>query len=309
LTGGYDRTVKLWNPSRRDPADSSDCIWPSPEYDKDVPVDELPRAFCVQTYDNASYPVSCVAPTSDGTQLCIAADRNLWVVDLITKQTLRKYSGQHLGRINSVATGSDLYVTGSYDAKVMVWDAKNRGSSAPIQVFSDAKDSVTSVQIVPDSAAIRTASVDGCVRTYDVRYGRVTIDKVQSPITGMAMTRDEQFVALSCLDGRIRLVEADGQGQLVNTYEGSHSAGQYGLECCVLANDAYVLSGSQDGRATIYDLVRATPVQQLVGHRDRPVCSVAACPLRDRTDVVLTAGYDGSAVVWCHDASRHFRDP
>lgn len=211
LTGGYDRTVKLWNPSRRDPVDTADNLWASAEDGNDVHVDRLPRAFCVQTYDNASYPVSCVAPTSDGTQLCIAADRNLWIVDLITKQTLRKYSGQHLGRINSVATGSDLYVTGSYDAKVMVWDAKNRGASTPIQVLPDAKDSVTSVLIVPDAATIRTASVDGCVRTYDIRYGRVTIDQVPSPITGMAMTRDEQFVALSCLDGRIRLVEADGQ--------------------------------------------------------------------------------------------------
>jgi mitogen-activated protein kinase organizer 1 len=276
--------------------------------------EDLPRAFCIQTYDNASYPVSAVATYKD-TTLCFAGDKSCWIVDMITKQTLRKYSGSqfHTGRVNAVDAGSDLYVTGSYDSTVMIWDAKNRGPSTPIQVLKDAKDSITAVQIAPDSCVIRSASVDGCLRTYDIRYGRITVDQLSSPITGIAGTHDGQFMAASCLDGCIRLLEVDngqqqnqpGQQALVNTYEGSHVAGQYGLGCCVLSDDSYIVSGSQDGRAAIYDLVRGECVGRLGRtdlHSGRPVCSVAA----QNSNVVLTAGYDGNAIVWCPDSAKHF---
>jgi mitogen-activated protein kinase organizer 1 len=241
---------------------------------------------------------------------------------MVTKQTLRKYSGSlfHTGRVNALSVGSDLYATGSYDSTVMIWDAKNRGPSAPIQVLKDAKDSVTAVQIDPDSCLIRSASVDGCLRTYDVRHGRMTVDQLSSPITGIAGTRDGQYVAASCLDGCIRLLEVDnGQQQnqpgdqqaLVNTYEGSHAAGQYGLGCCVLPSDAYVVSGSEDGRAAVYDLVRGDCVGHLDGNRlhgGRPVCAVEAHPLRQHknSNVVLTAGYDGNAIVWSPDGANYF---
>jgi mitogen-activated protein kinase organizer 1 len=330
VTGGYDRTVRLWNPARIDPAAASKKkkkhTLPHDGAEPQAPVErieELPRAFCIQTYDNASYPVSAVAVYRD-TNLCIAADKNCWIVDMVTKQTVRKLSGSrfHAGRVNAVDAGSDLYATASYDSTVMLWDAKNRGGAAPIQVLKDAKDSVTAVQIVPDSGTIRSASVDGCVRTYDARYGRLIADQLPSPITGMAGTHDGQFVAASCLDGCIRLLEVEDRpgpsapapGQppaaLVNTYEGSHAAGQYGLGCCVLSNDSYVVSGSQDGRAAVYDLVRGDCVQRLAGihRRSRPVCAVAAHPIRQhqRSAAVVTAGYDGNAIVWCDDGASYF---
>lgn len=45
---------------------------------------------------------------------------------------------------------------------------------APIQTLNDAKDSITSVVI--QDATITTGSVDGFVRTYDLRMGQLQSD-------------------------------------------------------------------------------------------------------------------------------------
>jgi hypothetical protein len=46
----------------------------------------------------------------------------------------------------------------------------------PIQVLDDAKDSVTSIQI--KNYEIMTGSVDGKLRTYDLRAGQLTVDVI-----------------------------------------------------------------------------------------------------------------------------------
>lgn len=224
--------------------------------------------------------------------------------DVVTGQAKRRFQG-HFGRINSVAIGrgAELFLSASYDATVRIWDGRSH-SREPIQILKEAKDSVTDVRAVQDDAQalIRTASVDGVVRTYDVRRGIVKCDDNHSPITGMAPTRDGRCVAASCLDGNIRLCDAES-GELLNSYgEGGrhHVAGRYGLECCVTADDATIVSGSEDGRAVLYDLVRGVEVQSLRGH-SRAVCSIAAHPDPEFCHAVITTSYDGSAVVWAGD--------
>jgi mitogen-activated protein kinase organizer 1 len=242
--------------------------------------------------------------------LAAASDKTLVVYDIVTTKPLHRIQGQHYGRINAVALGpqAQTYLTASYDATVKLWDGRNRSSREPIQVLKDAKDSVTSVHVGSNndakkssssssSSIIRTASVDGVVRTYDLRKGILQMDDMGSPITGMAPTLDGLCLAVSCLDGVIRLLEIESGG-LLNTYKYHHKAGQFGLHCCLSCDDATIISGSEDGSAVLYDLVSAQPVQTLRGH-SRPVCSVAAHP--KMSSVIITAGYDGNCIVWSHD--------
>lgn len=51
----------------------------------------------------------------------------------------------------------------------------------PIQTLQDARDSITSISIPPSSAGgaeIVTGCVDGVVRSYDVRMGKLVSDTV-----------------------------------------------------------------------------------------------------------------------------------
>jgi mitogen-activated protein kinase organizer 1 len=313
LTGGHDRTVRLWNPARLDPAfppavtmgNNSFSRGNDPDdVDAAVPVEGLPRALPIQTYaDGLTHPVTAIAVDEGSTTLLSACDKTLCVTDVVTQQVKRRLQG-HAGQINAVAISdhSETYLTASYDATVRIWDGRSR-SHEPIQILKQAKDSVTNVHVVQDdsgSALIRTASVDGNVRTYDLRMGVIRSDDCGSSITSMAPTHDGECLAVSCLDGTIRLLGLDS-GELVNTYDSHHVAGQYGLECCVTSDDQTIVSGSEDGNVVLYDLVRATRSQSLQGHT-RPTCSVAAHPLREFSSVVITASFDGNAIVWANNA-------
>ena len=295
-----DSTVRLWNPSRLDPAfppKPSDTPF---EQNDDIPMEALPRALPIQVYqDGYTHPIAAIAV--DETTLACGSDKTLVITDVVTQQAKRRF--RHDGRVNAVAIGrnSDTYLSASYDTTVRIWDGRSR-SYQPIQTLKEAKDSVTDVHVVQtdDQALIRTASVDGFVRTYDLRKGVIRCDDFGSPITSMAPTRDGQCLAVSCLDGSIRLMELDS-GELLNTYDSCHTAGQYGLQCCVTADDKTIITGSENGHGVLYDLVRANCVQTLVGHT-RPTCAIAVHPRKEHADVVITASYDGGAVVWSNSA-------
>lgn len=294
--------MRLWNPARLDPAfPPSTATLPSSH--TAIPQESLPRALPIQVYaDGITHPVSAVFVDVDASTLATASDKTLVLTDVVTQRVKRRFQG-HVGKINAVANSlsAETWLSASYDATVRIWDG--RSSYTPIQILKDAKDSVTDVHVVQNNeesqSIIRTASVDGIVRSYDLRKGVIHCDDVKSPITGMTPTRDGQCLVISCLDGCIRLMELES-GQLLNTYKSSHVAGRYGLQCCVTADDSTIVSGSEDGSAVLYDVVRATCVQKLTGHV-KPVCSVAVHPLRAKTHAIITASYDGTATVWAHD--------
>jgi mitogen-activated protein kinase organizer 1 len=336
FTGGTDRTVRLWNPLRLDPAHPPTPAYGSndPNHDNDdsssnaIPIASLPQALPIQTYDNGftheitamAVPSSSSADDGDTTTTTIllsASDKTLVLHDVVTGQCLRRSTQAAEGRINAVAVSginSQVFLSASYDATVRLWDARARHSHRPLQVLKEATDSVTALHVQHEpqqqgSAIIRTASVDGVVRSYDLRKGLVYCDDVGSAITGMTQTRDNQCLAVNCLDGIIRLLDLSSSSSsegpnsseslLLNTFEGHHVAGQYGLDCCVTANDATIVSGSEDGRAVLYDLVRGTHVQSLIGHT-RPTCCIAPHP--KEASVMVTASFDGNAIVWANNA-------
>lgn len=276
-----------------------------------------PPAMPIQTYTSGyTHAITSVTTTESRTaaQVLVAASQKTLVIsDLITQQLKRRLQGHHSGTINAVAAArhAEAYLSASYDGTVAIWDGRS-SDYKPIQVLKDAKDSVTDVHVVQceddgsgssmNEAKIRTASVDGVVRTYDLRRGLVDSDDCGSPITSMAPTKDGECLVVSCLDGTIRLLQVDS-GELLNTYTG-HKAGNYGLGVGILANDSTIVSASEDGTCVLSDLVKATRVQALVVSPGRPTCSIATHP--KISSVIVTASYDETTTVWSHDSSQFF---
>jgi mitogen-activated protein kinase organizer 1 len=64
---------------------------------------------------------------------------------------------------------------GSFDTTVKIWDGKSN-SSKPIMTLSDAKDSISCLAVA--DAEIFVGSVDGRVRIYDIRMGRLSVDVI-----------------------------------------------------------------------------------------------------------------------------------
>lgn len=94
--------------------------------------------------------------------------------DVSTGQAIRRFRG-HAGRVSCVKFNEDssLAVSGAQDNTVMFWDIKGK-SYDPIQVAKDAKDGITSINILEHQ--IMASSLDCSIRCYDVRAGRMTSD-------------------------------------------------------------------------------------------------------------------------------------
>lgn len=201
ITGSNDRTVRLWNPTRIDPAyrpppsasrtnTSSSSFISSQEYyggrrvdngrldSKQLQNQHLPSALPMQTYtDGNTHPIHCIDTNSSSTILLSASDKTLFATDLVTAQCKQKWWG-HVARIDYVTclggapnnnqqssnVGEEIYASASYDSTVRLWDARSR-SKDPLMILNEAKDAVTCVAQGKDGggAQIVTSSVDGKV--------------------------------------------------------------------------------------------------------------------------------------------------
>jgi mitogen-activated protein kinase organizer 1 len=151
LSGGQDRIVRLWNPH---------------------------KGSLVMEYSGAhGYEIADIAVSFDNSRFAsVGADKPIFLWDVATANVVRRIRG-HDGRINAVQFNAEasVIISASYDQTVKCWD--NRSASRdPIQVLADFKDSVTSLCVLPHS--IVAGSVDGRVRTFDLRNGKLVTDHI-----------------------------------------------------------------------------------------------------------------------------------
>lgn len=163
LSGSADRSINLYNPGKASSAGSDKAL--------------------VQSYTGVhGYEVLSIAVADDNSRFASGGgDKTVFLWDVASARTLRRYgggAGGHGARIESVAFGGDgdsVVVSGSFDSSVRLWDTKS-SSNRPIMVLSEAKDSVSSLAITGHE--LHTGSIDGRVRTYDLRMGMLCIDVV-----------------------------------------------------------------------------------------------------------------------------------
>jgi len=144
-----------------------------------------------------------------------------------------------------------------------------------------------------------------------LRTAQLITQDIGHPITSFSFGFDSTTYAASCLDGSIRLCDyqtnRSDHRKVWQTMNSLHKAGNYKLECAFTSNDKYVISGSECGAVVAYavqDPTISTSQMHSIESRGiklqrhtRPTCSVAACPQASRPWLVLSASYDGSAIV------------
>ena len=330
LTGSSDRTVRLWNPTRVDPAyrppvpggasraGTVGAFVSAQEYYGGGPSgggegDELPSALPMLSYsDGHMHPVSAISTNPSSTVLLSATDKTLLATDMVTAQNKSRFWG-HSARIESVCSvGEEIYATASYDSTVRLWDARSR-SKEPLAVLEEAKDAVTCVKPTKRTPQLVTSSVDGKVRTYDMRTAQVIAEDAGQPVTSFSTTSDELTIAASCLDDVIRVWECPdaynvgGKKKVQRKLHSYHRSEKFRVECDVTSDDKHCVSGSECGNVAVYPLgaddFDCSPEEATVLKRHTgPTCSVAACPDRKRPWLVVSASYDGTAVVWASQA-------
>ncbi len=169
--------------------------------------------------------------------------------------------------------GDGVLVSGSFDASVRVWDVKAQNMK-PIMVLEDAKDSVSCVLAGGGDGSskgeyeILTGSVDGRVRCYDLRMGRLETDVIGASVTSLQRTRDGRGVLVGALDGVVRLMDRDGGG-LLRSYKGDGFKNEeFRMRSAFGANERWVLCGNEDvkgedGEVVVWDTLTGKIVERI----------------------------------------------
>ncbi|KAI9140210.1 WD40-repeat-containing domain protein [Paraphysoderma sedebokerense] len=264
LSGGQDRTVKLWSPE---------------------------SGACIKTYAGHGKEVLGIAIASDNSRFAaVGGDKQAHLWDVGSGRTIRRFIG-HYQRVNCVDFNADatVLITGSQDTTVKLWDCKSQ-NKAPIQTLDEAKDGIMS--LVCRGWEILTGSVDGNIRNYDIRFGQLKVDKVAQPITSVRYTGDGNCILCSTLDSTIRLFDK-ATGEMLNQYK-SHKAKEYRIQSCLNNTDAYIISGSEDGSLYCWDLVEASLVNKIPAHSN----VVTGIDYHPDQSILLSCGVDGFVKVW-----------
>ncbi|KAG5136648.1 hypothetical protein JHK82_021379 [Glycine max] len=264
LSCGKDRTIRLWNPH---------------------------RGIHIKTYKSHAREVRDVHVTQDNSKLCsCGGDRQIFYWDVATGRVIRKFRG-HDGEVNGVKFNeySSVVVCAGYDQSLRAWDCRSH-STEPIQIIDTFADSVMSVCLT--KTEIIGGSVDGTVRTFDIRIGRETSDNLGQPVNCVSMSNDGNCILAGCLDSTLRLLDRS-TGELLQEYKG-HTNKSYKLDCCLTNTDAHVTGVSEDGFIYFWDLVDASVVSRFKAHTS-VVTSVSYHP---KENCMVTSSVDGTIRVW-----------
>ncbi|CAJ0921431.1 13819_t:CDS:2 [Entrophospora sp. SA101] len=136
-------------------------------------------------------------------------------------------------------------------------------SRSPIQILSEAKDSITSLQ----------------VKNYEIVAG-----STDDPVTSVTLSSDNNYILASSLDSVIRLMDK----------EDGHKNSTYRVNSCLSNDDSQIISGSEDGSIYIWDLLNGNLLKTIEAHPG----IVVYVTYHPRIDEMLSSSIDGLVKVW-----------
>ena len=236
----------------------------------------IPQGRLIQTYSAHGYEVLSLDVASDNERFVSSGgDRSVFLWDVAKAVTIRRLGGNangHSARINCVkfaGEGDSIVVSGGFDTSVRLWDTKS-GSFKPIQVFAEARDAVTS--LVVKGHEVVSGSVDGRVRSYDIRMGRCTTDVIGASVTSLSITNDGRAVLVGTLDSKLRLMDRDNGNCLRSYSDPGWKNQELRVQSLLGQKEKYVIAGDEmtveadpqgEGRVWAWDLLTGKVVAKL----------------------------------------------
>ena len=295
ISGGDDKNVRIWkyisvgaNVLKKYASNNNDNNHPHQE------------TAHVHTFKGHGYPVQTVDITKDNSTIISAGgDRDIFIFD-VGKGHLKRRLKFHKAAISSINFNphDNVIIAGSYDRTVSLWDVRMNNIRGPGQILEDATDAVLSVNGKHESQ-IYVASVDGILRTYDIRNCQRIEDHFQSIISHVGLSQDKECLIVSTLNNTINVTQRE-TGDVLATYTG-HTNSKYKSESCFSKNDKNVVGTSEDGSVYVWDLVSSKLINSTKCHQN-VISSIHRHPT---LNTYITSSYDGSLSIWKHNNVKH----
>ena len=317
LSGGHDRTLKLWDVSTGKELRSfggnitSTAFSPDGRYILSGSIAGTPKLWDVETgrelhtFDGYPSTVESVAFSPDG-RFALSGSRgdyNMKLWDVSTGKELRTFEG-HSGGVKSVAFSPDgqHVLSGSLDKTLKLWDVK---TSRELRTFAGHSGIVNSAAFSPDGRYILSGSgdptlgsdggilkrADDTMKLWEVKTGKElrAFAGDSSGVFSVAFSPDGRF-ALSAERLTLKLWEVE-TGKELRTFYG-HSGWVYSV--AFSPDGRYILSGSLDKTLKLWDVETGKELRTFGGYSST-VNSVAFSPDGQH---VLSGSLDKTMKLW-----------
>jgi Prp8 binding protein len=245
-SGSFDRHIFLWKTYE-------DC----------------PNYMMLKGHRNAVLEVQW---TSDGDRiLSCSADKTVRAWDARTGDQVKK-STEHDSFVNSVCPmrrGPPLFVSGSDDATIKVWDHRSRRS---VVTFRE-KFQVTAVAFADAGDQVYSGGLDNSIKVWDLRKDdepAMVLKGHGDTLTGIRVSPDGSHLLSNAMDGTLRMWDMRPyapQNRCVKTFMGhQHTFERLLLRCDWSADGQQVTAGSSDRSVYIWDVSTRKLLYKLPGH-------------------------------------------
>ncbi|KAG8213791.1 WD40-repeat-containing domain protein [Butyriboletus roseoflavus] len=266
LSGGQDRTVRLWNPD---------------------------SGAQIKSFEAHGYEVLSISVSHDNAKFASSGgDRSVFVWDVATGVTTRRLAG-HMGKVHVVEFNADASVlaSGSYDATIRLWDLRpvrrSRCSTRPAMPCKPSTSARRASLPVPWTATSAQ---------YDLRKGELRTDFVGQPVTSVVPSADATTLLVATLDSHVRLFDA-ATGKLLNAFTG-HAHMSYRCHACFGHEEASVVCGDENGQVWAWDLVDAAVLQPNPPPKVHNKVITWTEHHPSEAGEMITASADGTVKVW-----------
>ena len=253
-------------------------------------------------------------------------DRGVFVWDVKTGQTTRRFTGHDAFGVNCVkflsssssssssssATNTEdcVVVSCGFDRNVKFWDVRSNRQHEAMETVGQFSDAAMDLTVSRGDKGggktneISACSIDGTIRTFDIRKGELRVDTLsgKQPITAIENSGDEKCV-LATLPKTIALLDKT-TGEVLKTFSGINNDQNVVLRATFTPDDRYVVIGDAIGDICVWDVVsNETPNSRplrIPGAHAKSISNVCFSPVSSSSDAygMLSCAADGLAKFW-----------